>query len=771
MNVATVTTPRHYQCHCQCRVPKCLLLTTTTCRAARSRFDPILHFDSLQKKKVSVSSSQNSTAEDTSKEKERQQVPGAESTTDNCSRCSVSRGPSHSTAHPQLARADQVNLQLLSFRVHLAEADLDGALRSYPQLLRDKLLETRDTVGLAQLLHYRYRTEKDGSKREALRSHVESFQRDFMNRALPPHPSASLHLISYFKESKNYDNGIRFWNWVIEQDDNYINIGTYGAAIELLTYYGKDLDYCEEVYTHALTRFAVQFNEYHLSPGAILPDRAQHMVTSGTSMQLLQGILTARLLHRDWRNAYLALDTALRIHPSQIPSFFFQLFHRERPLQEAYQVFCLACRAGNVIPGSSLTTLLQELHTAVQNVKDDQLKEDIVGAMFNAVHAFIGSAGRLEAPHMNVLLKGILTILYPTEQTESTQAPVHQEKMSKTVSSVFEQLLEVFGALGVVPEPSTFNTLIQVSARLKHRGLITLAMRAFEDTGVSPDANTFRSLQTAAARLQDPAMLKSSWTEFVRFVTAQGSEPDSEDWTAFARVAKRAGMSYVVFELMPSFPQDTKLGAKMLIPETQQDLAPKSLDSDVDIHVQERIQSFEQVSAEIELLRKRVNFHQFHNLKAAPINRASITSWMTNVDEDWQRRLYDELTLDLAAPTVPPLDGLRELEKKPPAESATGLPLDELRYLNWKSINDLLMQAEPFEARREQLVEEAIAEGKSAQKSKTSWSKTLSGKTSKYGSGTLQADLEYIKAACTHRFTESEWREKILSLRGTGHRS
>ena len=741
-------------------MPKCLLLTTTTRRAARSRFDPVLHFDSLQKKKVAV---------DTSQEKERQQVPGAGSTTNNCSRCSVSRSPSYTTAHPQLARADQVNLQLLSFRVRLAEANLDGALRSYPRLLRDKLFETRDTVGLAQLLHYRYRAEKDGSKRQALRSHVESFQRDFMNRALPPHPSASLHLISYFKESRNYDKGIRFWNWVIEQDDNYINIGTYGAAIELLAYYGKDLDYCEEVYTHALTRFAVQFNEYHLSPEAILPDRGQHMVTSGTSMQLLQGILTARLLHRDWRNAYLALDTALRIRPSQIPSFFFQLFHRERPLQEAYQVFCLACRAGNVIPGSSLTTLLQELYTAIQNAKDDRLKEDIVGAMFNAVHASIGSAARLEAPHMNVLLKGILSMLYTTEQTKSTQALVLQEKMTKTVSSVFEQLLEVFGALGVVPEPSTFNTLIQMSGRLKHRGLITLAMRAFEDTGVSPDANTFRSLQTAAARLQDPAMLKSSWTEFVRFVTAQGSEPNSEDWTAFARVAKRAGMSYVVFELMPSFPQDPKLGPKMLIPETQ-DLAAKSLDSDVDTHVQERNQSFEQVSTELELLRKRVNFHRFHNLKAAPLNRTSITSWMTNVDENWQSRLYDELTLDLAAPTVAPLDGLRELEKKPPAESATGFPLDELRYLNWKSINDLLMQAEPFEARREQLVEEAIAEGKSAQKSKTSRSKTMSGKSSKYGSGTLQADLEDIKAACTHRFTESEWREKILSLRGTGHR-
>ena len=638
-------------------------------------------------------------------------------------------------------------------------------------MLRDKLLEAWDTLRIARLLHSRYRAEKDGSKKEALQSNVESFQRDFINRALPPQPRVSLHLISYFKESKNYDKGIEFWNWVLEQNDHYINIGTYGAAIELLAHYGKDLEYCEAVYKHALTRFAIQFNEYHLSPGAILPDRAQHVVSSGISMHLLQGILTARLLHRDWRKAYLTLDTALRIHPCQIPPRFIELFFMERPLQEAYQVFCLACQGGNIVPGSLLTTLLQDLHTARPSGAAGDFSQDIVGAMFNAIHAFVGSAGRLATPHMNVLLKGVLSVLTPNDYTEPTQALYHQGKVDKNVFGVVEQLFEVFGTLGVSPEPSTLNTLITMGGRSKHRELIAFAINAFKGTDLSPDASTFRSLQIAAERLHDPMMLKSSWTQFVRFLAARGAKPDGEDWSAFVRIAKRAGMEDVVTELMSSDPQHMAPKEKASISEKKEDTAPDSLRSSTKPHAQKRSRSFEQITAELELLRKRLNSRQPYNLKDLSLNRISITSWKSSVDESWQKRLYDELTLDLAAPPGIRPDETQEVEKRPVAKSATGFSLDELRYLNWKSVNNLLIQAEPFEAREERLVDEAIAQGKSVPKSKTFKSKNLDGNDSIDKTSSLQTDLKEVIAACSERLTESEWREKILRLRGTGHES
>ena len=657
-------------------------------------------------------------------------------------------------------------LQLLKFRACLADADLDAVMESYPQLLRDKLLQPSDSGRIAQLLHYKYRAGKAGSKSEVLESHVENFRREFVNRILPPHPSASLHLIGYYKESKNYDKGIEFWNWVIDQDDNYINLSTYGAAIELLTFYGKDLEYCEAVYKHALTRFAIHFNEYHLSPGAILPDRAQYMVTSGTSMGLLQGILTARLLRRDWRNAYLTLDTALRIHPTQLPPRFIQLFFVERPLQEAYQVFCVACRAGNRLPGSLLTTLLQDLSEATSYEEASDFTQDIVGAMFNAIHAFFGSTGRLETPHMNVLLKVVLSVLIPNDRTEPTQVLSERGKSGEEVCRMMEQLFEVFGAIGVSPEQSTFNTLVRMGGDLKHKGLIAFAINAFKNSGFSPDASTFRSLQKAAGRLHDPMLLKSSWTQFVHFVTARGAVPDVKDWSAFVLVAKRAGMEDVVTELMSSNPQhmapESKAPeSKAPIIETKQDTAPISLQSSIELHAQDRSRLFEQISAELELLRKRLNSESICNLKLLPLNRISITSCTPSVDEGWQQRLYDELTLDLAAPIAVHLDEAQETDKeRPVVQTTTGFPLEELRYLNWKSVNDLLVQAEPFEAKKELLVDEAMAEGKSTPKTP--------GKDYKHRAATFQAELKEAIAARTQHPTESEWREKILRLRRAG---
>lgn len=637
-------------------------------------------------------------------------------------------------------------------------------LEIYPQLLRKKLLERGDTLGIAQVLHYTYRAEEDVSKRQALKSHVESFQRDFVSGALPPHRRVSLHLISYFKESKNYDMGIEFWNWVIEQDDNYIHIGTYGAAIELLAYYGKDLEYCEAVYKHALTRFATHFNEYHLSPGAILPDRAEHLTTPGTSMQLLQGILTARLLHRDWRNAYLTLDTALRIHPSQMPPRFIELFLRERPLQEAYHVFCLACRAGNRLPGSLLTTLLEHLYTAMVNRQAVGFNQHIIEAMFNAIHAFLGSAGRLDTPHMNVLLKGLLSLLSPINYKEGTAGSEPQMRDERVLRMV-ALIPEVFGTLGVPPEPSTLNTLIHMGGILKHRELISFAVNAFNHSGCSPNANTFRTLQGSARRLYGTVIRKSSWTNVVQFVAAQGAGTHVEDWSALLRGAQQADAEDVVTELMPSHSQDLAQEVTAPIAETEQATSPGPSQYSIEAHARSSSQLFELISAELKHLRKRFHSRLTCDLKTLPLNRLSITPWTPSVDENWQQRLYDELTLDLAVPTVKTFAQTKEIDRERlVVESATGFPLEELRYLNWKSVNELLVQAEPFEVRRGRLVDEAIAQGNSVPKSKT-------GKDSTQGPPTLQTDLKEIMAACTQPLTESEWREKVLRLRRTDYQS
>ena len=87
--------------------------------------------------------------------------------------------------------------------------------------------------------------------------------------------------------------------------------------------------------------------------------------------------------------------------------------------------------------------------------------------------------------------------------------------------------------------------------------------------------------------------------------------------------------------------------------------------------------------------------------KNIPLNRCSVWRWPVNVPEEWQRRLYDELSSKSSVES--PADLLPYIGGK--AQKSLGFSSRELRYRSWKTINNLLLQAEVFEHRRERLSE------------------------------------------------------------------
>ncbi|KAK5004288.1 hypothetical protein LTR28_009111 [Elasticomyces elasticus] len=57
----------------------------------------------------------------------------------------------------------------------------------------------------------------------------------------------------------------------------------------------------------------------------------------------------------------------------------------------------------------------------------------------------------------------------------------------------------------------------------------------------------------------------------------------------------------------------------------------------------------------------------------------------------------------------------------PAPQSSTGFPLDELRYENWKSINELLAEATRYDKAFQSAVDEAIAKGTKLPSRKIGW--------------------------------------------------
>lgn len=156
-------------------------------------------------------------------------------------------------------------------------------------------------------------------------------------------------------------------------------------------------------------------------------------------------------------------------------------------------------------------------------------------------------------------------------------------------------------------------------------------------------------------------------------------------------------------------------------------------------------------------------FRDFHN---HPLDEANLLSWPDNAEESWQRRLYDELTQDKEHENRHSTlsDGTDKAE--PSAVSNTGISFDELRYLNWKSINSLLLQAQQFHKRVETSIDAAIPDIRAPPELKgRRTTNSTAGPRYAISTAHLQRYQHDISKAKTQAMDENDWRALILDLR------
>lgn len=638
-------------------------------------------------------------------------------------------------------------------------------MATYPSLLEERLLLPHDSQEIARLLHNEFRNLATLQKSaKHIRQHVEDFQKLYESRQLPPHPKASLHLISYYKESKHFDQGIEFWSWIIQQDDNYLDLGTYGAAIELLATYGKSLSYCEEVYQHALKRFPSNFNEYHLSSGAIVSQREKPTIIPGTSMTLLQGITKARLVHGDWRNAYLALDTAMRLHPTQLPTHFVDLFLEERPFHEAFQVYCMICQSGSPLRFQSLTFVLNILRSAQQTeIKESHSPRHAI-AMVTALHSYLASGNKVNTIHMNSFLQGILHMILINAPTYVMPTPARDETVIETIS----QVMAMFAMVGVLPEQSTFNTIFTMARMARRAELVGFAMQKLNVSGITPSDGVWRTYLSVAGEVGNAVQVKSIWIAYVKSKTASGGSLGLLDWRTLAKASGRAN----VVDFLNDQLQQHSMASDKLVQIAKTELRDKT---DTSNHTQLSMQTegsnpdlsedFSRFFKELSALQSLVAGHNHRNLKQSQPSRDGLWAGPNDADEVWQRKLYDELSVDPVRKSSEPSTTVDRNHSSP--LSPTGFKLDELRYSSWKAINRLLLQAELFEAKVEEAVDNAILQGKPIEWSRSPHKAKNAERRLELLAANLKVHLQALNDTKINTMTEVQWREKVIRLRRT----
>ncbi|KAI9832695.1 MAG: hypothetical protein M1838_005633 [Thelocarpon superellum] len=600
----------------------------------------------------------------------------------------------------------------------------------YALLVERGILFPQDTRELARVLHNSWRHSSPGLEQQQLQTWVETLARDLRRKAVPADPGASTRLLSFYRDAESYEPALEFWAWAKHPDKNRADARTYGSAIELLAKQGTSLHRLEELYLQALKRFPGTFSEYHLSPNAILLDRGQPTKLSGVSMSLLQGIITARLQHGDWRNAYLGLDTALRLHPTQLPRRVLELFALARPLPEKYTVILLMCRSGIVPSAKTLTLLLNSLALAQEST--DQWPGPISftnitlsTAMLSAWQAFIGAGGQLEVIHLNCVLRGLLGILPSSSNIANNNLAPQKQEVEKLVLRTVRDLRETYGHLGIPLERSTFNLLISMGDKLGRSELVIEGQERLRTSGLNVPPESFLALMRIAGGQKEARLIQESWTQLLGARTSR-SDRDMQslidirdrDWHHLVEACAQSNCLDFAEEQLA---ETESLETSLLTPRAQDGLrearsrltesttlgskASAAADTatnegmSMDALGMDNSNMTSGLRRAIDGVRSQMLMTTLRNFHTDPIP-SSASSVDTSTSNEAYRALYDRVTTDQVHDVTRlsvPASGSAHDATPPttsPATSSTGFPLAELRFENWKTVNDLLVLAE-----------------------------------------------------------------------------
>jgi hypothetical protein len=580
----------------------------------------------------------------------------------------------------------------------------------YPTVTASPLFTREDTRRTAQALHTALRTGAFGLRQkrmEAVRPMVDRLLHDIRAGKVPSHPRAHVHLLGLLKEGMCYEEGVAHWRWLADQDNTFVDQAVYGAAIELLAYRGKDsLESLEELYMDGLKRFPGTYAEYHLSPEAVVPDRTQSTTIPGIPIAMLQAILTARLLSRDWKNAYLALDTALRLYPSNVPRRFFELFMRERPLPEAYTIFLIACRSGVAMSSIQLTTLITKLRTAMFKLPGMHDRIAIVQGMANAIYAHLEAGGTIEAPHIGSLLTSFQHLI-PRSDPKANHDD-NREHIIKDITTSAREILTDLLQSGVTAHPQMFFALTDLAGRFQIPELFQSAIDDIQKAQIEIGDIGRRVLLLGAADLRDVDLVRNNWESIVQHAESEGSQLSMTDWVTLARACRRAGCTGYFEEqlqtLKHAIDQPTEQQALSELNEKEvPPREPKYLLMDWRDFTEE----MDSVKETMRNVAAIIMSQQPLNLEKNPFFMFldPQTKWRLSDSPEGLRAVYNELSTD---PHQPPA----QVSSIPVAVSPTGLPLDELRFQNWVTVLELMREAEVAEQSFQARLDTAIAEGK-----------------------------------------------------------
>lgn len=636
---------------------------------------------------------------------------------------------------PAREDADPALNQLNALREAIEGVDVGRIVELYPAVRSQGLIDHTLTWRISQCIHEALRRLKrvpsnsrapDQQRRDEIVELVAfggEIVKSIRKADIAPDRRGHVHLLGFFKEAGARDDGIRFWEFLEQQDEEFVDSDVYGAALDLLAVNGTPLAELETLYQRALERFPGSFVPYHFSPNAIVADREKATSIKGISMTLLQGIMTARILHGDSKNAYMAFDTALRLYPDLTPARFFTLLINERPTSEGYTVFAMACRSGVTLPFDVVRKFL----TTLRAQSDPTSIPGHVTALrqvLAATYLYLGVRGVVSSNLVNEIVIAFAQILRLRGIASLEQSD--KKLIVDETLGLIRTAVEIFARFTATPGVSAFNSIIvNLAGYGQSKQILAIALKDMQMLGLEPNHVTRRSMLMVAGMLEDPEMLAAAWEDLVQTQAQQGVALDAVDYHILVKSAKQSkAVSYAA------------AACENMAVKLRQNIGESLLErlySEDD----ERVgKSFEPLNPallmqELGQLRADLGFidrmttegpsMQDFSKQSLPMTIAP-TPERIDLPEEETRRLYDATTTEPAAtghidgsiydpPGDAAVPGSGSSTTPNVPLSSTGLTFGTLRYENWESINYLLALSQENDAAYHEAVDKAIAKG------------------------------------------------------------
>ena len=240
-----------------------------------------------------------------------------------------------------------------------------------------------------------------------LQSLIEEFIAQYKQGSIKSDPTIPALLLSHYNNVGEFEKAAKLWKWLSSmKEKGHQGWVTYAARIDIAATLDEGYDVCKVLFEEALDTLGDPLIRYYVSDNSLLPDPTQPAPKAAVyAIPLLRSMLSVRLKYGHWREAYLGLDTILRLDPTQLWRETKSDVLASHTSWEAFLIECLEVQSGG-LDGFNSSVVIPWLSQLVALLPKQPEYQDVAPARLYSVACTILESLKIRYQAQLVTSKG-----------------------------------------------------------------------------------------------------------------------------------------------------------------------------------------------------------------------------------------------------------------------------------------------------------------------------------------------------------------------------